>query len=278
LHLATLEQLEAEVLKRKEESGATDDEDEGNNEEIETPKFVPSSAFPERVAILGAGPAGLSAAIYVARAGLAPVVIAPPLGGQLMGKGVNVENYPGIVGGTGPSIIDIMLRQAINYGVVFEPSLATSVNFTKSPFTISTENITIQAHTVILATGADSRWLGVSGEQKYRGGGISSCATCDGFLFRDQPVIIVGGGDTAMEDALVLARTSIKHIKCLYRRDKSNMPGSQREVVNAKEEGVQFEFNVQPIEIVGNKSVEGIKIVKTDLFPTISMGWTLNSN
>jgi thioredoxin reductase len=113
-----------------------------------------------------------------------------------------------------------MTKQAAEFGTVFEQELATSIDLNGgvSPFTITTNTSTFKAHTMIIATGADSRWLGVKGEHELRGGGVSSCATCDGFLYRDQHVVVVGGGDTAMEDALVLARTSSK-VTIIHRRD-----------------------------------------------------------
>merc|ERR1711957_633972 len=138
-----------------------------------------------KVIIIGSGPAGLSAATYAARAGFRPVVVAPVFGGQLLGKGVDVENYPGVVGehATGRGLVDL------------------------------------SADAVIIACGADPRWLQVAGEDEFRGRGVSSCATCDGFLFRNQDVSVIGGGDTAMEDALHLARAS-KHVTIIHRRDK----------------------------------------------------------
>merc|ERR1711871_952208 len=124
------------------------------------------------------------------------------------------------MGVTGPAIVLDMTKQAAEFGTVFEQELATSIDLNGgvSPFTITTNRSTFKAHTIIIATGADSRWLGVPGEHELRGGGVSSCATCDGFLYRDQHVVVIGGGDTAMEDALVLARTSSK-VTIIHRRD-----------------------------------------------------------
>jgi len=177
-----------------------------------------SSATPVKIAILGGGPAGVTAAIYAARAGLKPVVVAPPIGGQLMSKGVSVENYPGIFEASGGDIMKLMKRQAMRYSTTFEQELVLKVDLTSRPFVISTNTSAFTAHTVVLATGADSRWLGVPGEEDFKGGGVSSCATCDGFLFSGKPVLVVGGGDTAMEEALVLARTS-SAVTLVHRRD-----------------------------------------------------------
>ena len=229
LNLASLSELEAAVKQRRLDLGlpidtgsgsgdsASDDkpfnDDEGEEDEEEDEeedwkcKWVSSEAA-ERVAVIGSGPAGLAAAIYTARAGLKPVVIAPFGGGQLMGKGVDVENYPGLLEQTGPGVVTLMLKQAASFGTCFEEQSVVSVDLSKRPFVLTTNASTLKAHSVIVATGADSRWLGVEGEWSFRGGGVSTCATCDGFLFRDKAVVVVGGGDTAMEDALVLARTS----------------------------------------------------------------------
>ena len=195
-----------------------DDEDEEEEEESELPLYRPHGQFAERVVIVGAGPGGLSAAVYAARAGLAPVVIAPDGGGQLLGKGVTVENYPGVQGDTGPGLVKKMQQHAADCGAVFYPHKSYEVDLSQRPFVVRTPEANISAHSLIIATGADSRWLGVDGEATYRGGGVSSCATCDGFLFRDLDVAVIGGGDTAMEDALVLARTS-KSVTVVHRRD-----------------------------------------------------------
>eukprot|EP00944_MAST-04C_sp_MAST-4C-sp1_P014623 g14623.t1 len=182
----------------------------------------------EKIVIVGGGPAGLSAAVYAARAGLEPLVIAPSFGGQLLGKGVEVENYPGVLGydATGRGIITVMRRQANFFKARMVPESVIAVNFVKrsksKTFELTlndTMGTIVKANSVIVATGAVERWLGVPGEYDLRGGGVSTCATCDGFLYRDQAVVVVGGGDTAMEDALVLARTSSK-VTVVHRRDK----------------------------------------------------------
>jgi thioredoxin reductase/thiol-disulfide isomerase/thioredoxin len=221
LHLASAEELKAELESRREaeeakrEEEATDDDDDA----VSFPIWEASARPPvETVVIVGSGPAGLSAAVYAARAGLRPVVVAPPMGGQLQGKGVGVENYPGVNGSTGPALVQAMQMQAAQYGTVFEQELVEAIDLSKRPFTIRTNESTIQAHAIILATGADSRWLGVPGEWEHRGGGVSSCATCDGFLFAQRDVVVIGGGDSAMEDAMVLARTS-KSVTIIHRRD-----------------------------------------------------------
>ncbi len=219
LHLATKEQLLAEIEKRLdaerdaqlEEEGDDDDDDDDDYAEFEH-SWTPSP-FPERVTIIGGGPAGLSAAIYASRAGLRPVVVAPPMGGQLQGKGVDVENYPGLFNVTGPAVVSLMRQQAIEFGTVFEAETVLSIDATARPFRVRTNTSVIETHAIIVATGAESNWLNVPGEYDMRGGGVSSCATCDGHMYRGKHVLVVGGGDTAMEDALVLARTS--EVSCL---------------------------------------------------------------
>jgi len=205
-----------EELRREAEEAEEDDFDDEEDEVL--PLYRPQSNFAERVVIVGGGPGGLSAAVYAARAGLSPVVVAPAGGGQLLGKGVTIENYPGVLGDTGPGLVTKMQQHAAEAGAVFYPHAALRVDVTKRPFAVVCGDATIEAHALIVATGADSRWLGIEGEEAFKGGGVSSCATCDGFLFRDMDVAVIGGGDTAMEDALVLARTS-RSVTVVHRRD-----------------------------------------------------------
>jgi thioredoxin reductase (NADPH) len=222
LHLATKEQLMEELEKRLDEEREQEIESEDFEEEDALDdnhsRWIPGP-FPERVVIVGGGPAGLASAIYAARAGLTPLVIAPSMGGQLQGKGVDVENYPGLHNMTGPAVIASMRSQAAHFGAVFEEDLVISIDASSRPLKVVTNSTgAIETHSIIVATGADSKWLGIPGEYELRGGGVSSCATCDGFLFSGRHVVVVGGGDAAMEDALVLARTS-KKVTVIHRRD-----------------------------------------------------------
>jgi thioredoxin reductase len=226
LHLASVQDLEKELEKRKAELEAAreesedeeSDDDEGKDDQGKEVVFElwkeRSDGASEMVVIIGGGPAGLSAAVYAARAGLKPLVIAPPAGGQLQGKGVLVENYPAVTDITGPAVVFEMQKQAAKYGTVFLDEFVLSAKLSKegrgSHHVLTTNTSEIKTHSVIIATGADSRWLGIQGEETFRGGGVSSCATCDGYLYRDKPVIVIGGGDTAMEEALHLAGTSSK--------------------------------------------------------------------
>ena len=232
LHLASLDELQAELERRQDEIRERQVESEDADEDEPDPDFHRwrgPGEFPERLVIVGAGPAGLAAALYGARAGLEPLVIAPSMGGQLQGKGVEVENYPGLgVNITGPSVIASMRAQAAHFGAVFEDDVVFAVTTVErenpgappAPIRLHTNATgTIETHTLIVATGAEANWLGVPGEWELRGGGVSSCAVCDGFLYHGQDVVIVGGGDAAMEDALVLARTS-RHVTVIHRRDQ----------------------------------------------------------
>lgn len=217
LHMASKEELLEEINKRieAEEEAAEDDEEE---DDAEFAHSWMASSFPERVTIIGGGPAGMSAAIYAARAGLKPVVIAPPMGGQLQGKGVDVENYPGLHDLTGPAVVHAMRTQAIEFGAVFEAETVLRIDASSRPLKVYTNSSVVETHAIVLATGAESNWLNIPGEYEMRGGGVSSCATCDGAIYRGKDVVVVGGGDTAMEEALVLARTS-QSVTVVHRRD-----------------------------------------------------------
>ena len=196
-----------------------------------------------------------------ARAGLKPVVIAPLEGGQLQGKGVLVENFPGVAGVTGPAIVFDMRKQAAEFGTRFleEKVVGIDAHADGKSFQVTTEQHTVVAHTVILATGADSRWLGAAGEYQFRGGGVSSCATCDGFLFRDKPVVVVGGGDTAMEDALVLARTS-STVTILHRRDSFRASHILAQRV-LEHPGIHIKWNTTVVSFSGTNSTDGEPIL-----------------
>jgi len=220
LHLASTEELRLELDARLEAEMEAALEDEDDDDAEFEHSYTPSD-FPERVVIIGGGPAGISAAIYASRAGLTPVIIAPPMGGQLQGKGVDVENYPGMVNVTGPAVISAMRAQAIAFGASFEADTVTKIDALTRPFKVftNTSDYAIETHAIIIATGAESNWLNVPGEWEMRGGGVSTCATCDGALYHGKDVIVIGGGDTAMEDALVLARTC-RSVTVVHRRDE----------------------------------------------------------
>ena len=172
-----------------------------------------------KVVIIGSGPAGYTAAIYAARANLAPLMFTGlQSGGQLMLTTL-IENYPGFVDGIdGPVLMETMRKQAERFGTDMIAEDVTSVDFSKRPFTLRVEGATYQAETVIIATGASAKTLGLPEERELMGRGVSTCATCDGFFFKDRNIMVVGGGDSAMEEALYLARLG-RQVDVVHRRD-----------------------------------------------------------
>jgi len=212
------------------------------------------------VVILGSGPAGLTAAIYCARANLAPVVIEGlNAGGQLINT-TDVENYPGFPEGImGPDLMEKFKQQAERFGTTFVSGDATKVQLTDKPLAVSTDEETIEARAVIIATGASPLELGLPGEKEYAGRGVSYCATCDGFFFKDQEIVVVGGGDTAMEEALFLTRYG-KRVTVIHRRDelRASKIMADRALANDK---IEFVWDSTVEEVIGNGTkVESIRV------------------
>jgi thioredoxin reductase (NADPH) len=202
-----------------------------------------------KVIIIGSGPAGYTAAIYAARANLAPLMVTGiQSGGQLMLTTL-VENYPGFVDGLmGPELMESMRKQAERFGTDMIAEDVTAVDFSRRPFVVRTEDTTYEGHTVIIATGATAKLLGVPGEAALMGRGVSTCATCDGFFFKDQNIMVVGGGDSAMEEALYLARLGRK-VEVVHRRDtlRASKIMQERAFKNPK---IEFVWNSEPVEIL----------------------------
>ncbi|MBV8638856.1 MAG: thioredoxin-disulfide reductase [Candidatus Eremiobacteraeota bacterium] len=211
----------------------------------------------ETVIIIGSGPAGLTAAVYAARANLNPLVLAGGLyGGQLM-LTTEVENYPGFPDGImGPDMMMKFREQAERFGARIENVDATSVDFTKKPFVVRTDDTEYRAKTVIVATGASARWLDIPGEEKFRGRGVSTCATCDGAFFREKHIVVVGGGDSAMEEALFLTRFGTK-VTVIHRRD--HLRASKIMAARAEaHEKIDFIWNTVVEEVLGDTVMHGL--------------------
>ncbi|MGB8797242.1 MAG: thioredoxin-disulfide reductase [Candidatus Aquilonibacter sp.] len=213
----------------------------------------------ERVLIIGSGPAGLTAAIYAARANLAPLVLAGGLyGGQLM-LTTEVENYPGFPEGIlGPDLMIKFREQAERFGARIENVDATSVDFSKKPFIVRTADEEFHAKTVIVATGASARWLEIPGEEKLRGRGVSTCATCDGAFFREKHIVVVGGGDSAMEEALFLTRFG-RRVTVIHRREglRASKIMAERSRSHPK---IDFIWNTVVDEVLGEHHMTGLKL------------------
>ena len=214
-----------------------------------------------QVVIIGSGPAGYTAAIYAARANLKPVLFTGLQPGGQLTITTDVENYPGFPKGImGPEMMELFREQAARFGTEIIDDVVTEVDFGKRPFTISSEAKGLQAQAVIICTGASAKWLDLPSEKALSGHGVSACATCDGFFFRNKEVSVVGGGDTAMEEANFLAKMCAKvtviHRKETFRASKVMIARAQ---ANPK---IAWELNQEVIEVLGEKKT-GVRAVKT---------------
>lgn len=216
-----------------------------------------------KVVIIGSGPAGLTAALYAARADLAPIVFeGPEPGGQLM-QTTDVENFPGYPEGVmGPAMMQDFRTQAERFGADCRYGMVTAIDFEAKPFKLTVdEEVHISADALIVSTGASAKWLHVKGEEKLKGKGVSACATCDGAFFRNQHVIIVGGGDTAMEEALFLTKFASK-VSVVHRREQLRASKAMQNRA-FKNDKIEFIWNSAVDEILGDQVVQGVRLVDT---------------
>ena len=220
-----------------------------------------------RVLIVGAGPAGYAAAVYAARANLNPVMISGlEEGGQLMTT-TDVDNWPGDSDGLqGPDLMERMKIHALHFKTEIINDHITSVDFSKRPFTLKGGETSYTADAVIISTGATAKYLGLESEEAYKGKGVSACATCDGFFYRDQKVAVIGGGNTAVEEALYLSNIA-KHVTIVHRRDKfrSEKILSDKLIKKAKNGNISIEWNHNFDEVLGDEmGVTGLRLKGND--------------
>lgn len=223
------------------------------------------------VVIIGSGPAGLTAALYAARADLNPLIFeGPEPGGQLM-QTTDVENYPGYPDGVlGPKMMEDFRNQAKRFGADCRYGMVTNIEFDERPYKLTVDEETeLFAKSIIISTGASAKWLGLDSEQHLRGKGVSACATCDGAFFRDQHVVVVGGGDTAMEEATFLTKFASK-VTVLHRRQELRASKAMQNRA-FDDEKIGFMWDTELHEVLGDEVVDGVKVInnKTEEVTTL---------
>ncbi|HEX3099725.1 MAG TPA: thioredoxin-disulfide reductase [Patescibacteria group bacterium] len=209
--------------------------------------------------IVGSGPAGLTAALYAARAELQPLVISGIQPGGQLTITTDVENFPGFPDGIqGPDLMINLTKQAERFGTKIVPETVVSADFSTKPFKVKTDSNEYQAQSIIIATGAEVKWLGLENETRLRGKGVTACATCDGFFFKGLDILVIGGGDSAMEEALFLTKFG-KSVTIVHRRDefKASKIMLKRAQENPK---ISFLTNVTILDILGTDSMAGIRV------------------
>jgi len=218
------------------------------------------------IIILGSGPAGLTAAVYAARANLAPLLLHGPMPGGQLTTTTDVENYPGFPEGImGPELMQAMEKQAVRFGTQIEVATITEVDLSKQPYTLKSDNKTYTCKSLIIATGAAPRLLGLENEKELMGYGVSTCATCDGAFFRNQVIAVSGGGDSACEEALFLSKFASK-VYLIHRRDELRASKIMQDRV----------FKNEKIEILWNKTVEKINGTKQEGVTSLLLKDTLS--
>lgn len=218
-----------------------------------------------KAVIVGTGPAGLTAAIYLARANMEPLVIEGPEPGGQLTLTTDVENFPGFPDGVlGPELMENMKKQALRFGATIERGWVKDIDFNERPFKLKTDTLgDIMAESVLISTGASAKLLGIPGESENMGRGVSTCATCDGFFFRGKKIVVIGGGDSAMEEATFLTKFA-SEVTVLHRRKELRASKIMQERARSNDK-ISWKLNASPLEVVAeNNKVSGIKVKNSD--------------